>query len=726
MKIQNLKLKNFIGWKDLTIDFVKYHGVIPIIADDGTNSGKSNGMGKSSILQAILFALYGDVRGKAIDDMIHNDDPDGLYLSMLFSYDGKVYRVERKKKQKGAQKCNLYSVDKDNETLMGSDVEKLLNLPSFDIYSNTVFSKQGDLAGFVLKTPSIQKDILQQMFTLDKFTEYEDKARSLLTIETGTNENLEGQFSVLSKSTESLSMDIKNIDKQISDLNYDAKSVKELEDKIKTIESISNKILDFIAQKQEVMVRLNSNIEKIKLLIGKKEYYEKSISENNLTISSTVRNIEQYKSKLIQYEQSLNEINDVLKNINNPDHGIKEGRLSEIKKTRDSILEEMAKYKASMDVSLKEKKKISSLDNKCGTCGNTITPEYKKDAIQKIDISIEHLKMEIGRGEIAYKNANVNLERQEKEEKELMVVMERKVSAENDRKKTIDNIESMNNIIKTFEQSISICKINNDKASDDISNITKELVELKSLVDSDAATSSEIRVLQEQRSNAINEIKRIDDSLGEYRLVFDKLNGLKGQKDNIIGSIKKIVPEIKDISQKVNICKDKIETLKDVVRAFGPSGIPALVIDNRLAELQSYIDAYIELLSDGRISIKINTTKVSSTGKLSDTIQFMVNDGTNVRDVSTYSGGEQVRVFLAIRLALARMLSFRSDALKGLLVIDELNELDEAGLDMFVKLLESISGEYEQILLVSHIDKLKTSFESCINIVPDRKGVFNA
>ena len=161
----------------------------------------------------------------------------------------------------------------------------------------------------------------------------------------------------------------------------------------------------------------------------------------------------------------------------------------------------------------------------------------------------------------------------------------------------------------------------------------------------------------------------------------------------------------------------------ELVKAFGPAGIPTLVLENCLTELQQYLDHYMEILSDGKIHVTFQTVKTNATtAKLSETLAIMVSDINGERDISLYSGGETVRIYLAVRLALAKLLYLKSGQKLGLLIIDEIADLDDAGLLAFVELLKRIEPEFEQILLVSHLPELKSSFENALVLSRDLEG----
>jgi exonuclease SbcC len=64
----------------------------------------------------------------------------------------------------------------------------------------------------------------------------------------------------------------------------------------------------------------------------------------------------------------------------------------------------------------------------------------------------------------------------------------------------------------------------------------------------------------------------------------------------------------------------------------------------------------------------------------------------------------------------------RNNCKIGLLVIDEPAGLDSRGLDEFINIITSLSSEYNQILIISHIDELTNAFPSTIFVSQGTSG----
>jgi exonuclease SbcC len=82
-----LSLSGFLSYRDpVILDFTSF--------ELACISG-SNGAGKSSLLDAITWALFGQARKR--DDSVINAQSNAAEVSLTFAYEGNIYRVQRAK-----------------------------------------------------------------------------------------------------------------------------------------------------------------------------------------------------------------------------------------------------------------------------------------------------------------------------------------------------------------------------------------------------------------------------------------------------------------------------------------------------------------------------------------------------------------------------------------------------------------------------------------------------
>ena len=78
MKINTVKISNFLSIKEAKIDFESYSNLVRIIGKNkDTKPTSSNGAGKSSVIESIVFALFGKTIRKTTDKSLKNHYTDG-------------------------------------------------------------------------------------------------------------------------------------------------------------------------------------------------------------------------------------------------------------------------------------------------------------------------------------------------------------------------------------------------------------------------------------------------------------------------------------------------------------------------------------------------------------------------------------------------------------------------------------------------------------------------
>ncbi len=102
LKLKSVTLKNFLSVGNVTQAVKLDDNGLTLVLGNNTDShgGTSrNGAGKTSILQALSFGLYGTPLTKIkVDNLINNINQRGMLVTVDFDFDGKEYRIERGRK----------------------------------------------------------------------------------------------------------------------------------------------------------------------------------------------------------------------------------------------------------------------------------------------------------------------------------------------------------------------------------------------------------------------------------------------------------------------------------------------------------------------------------------------------------------------------------------------------------------------------------------------------
>jgi exonuclease SbcC len=165
---------------------------------------------------------------------------------------------------------------------------------------------------------------------------------------------------------------------------------------------------------------------------------------------------------------------------------------------------------------------------------------------------------------------------------------------------------------------------------------------------------------------------------------------------------------------------------KMLERAFGRDGVPALLIEQSLPELESRANEILDRLSDGRMSVHFVTQAGYRDKKrqdLRETLDIQISDGAGSREYEMYSGGEAFRVNFAIRMALSQVLAGRKGARLQTLIIDEgFGSQDEQGRQRLIETINLVRHDFAKILLITHLEELKDAFPTRIEVVKTERG----
>ncbi|MEJ5201065.1 MAG: SMC family ATPase, partial [Anaerolineales bacterium] len=141
-----------------------------------------NGAGKSSLLDAITWALFGQARRR--DDALINSQADLAEVVFDFFYEKNLYRVQRSKPRDKTTLLELY-VQESGESwraLTGHSVRdteahiaRILRL-DYETFTNASFFLQNKADQFAQQRPADRKRILSSILGLESWEEYRERA----------------------------------------------------------------------------------------------------------------------------------------------------------------------------------------------------------------------------------------------------------------------------------------------------------------------------------------------------------------------------------------------------------------------------------------------------------------------------------------------------------------------------------------------------------------------
>jgi exonuclease SbcC len=171
-----------------------YRDNVPPLYFDGIHTAcicGNNGNGKSSLIDAITWALWGKTRAKSDDDLIHLGQTE-MEVEFDFAVGEQTYRIIRKHskpKRRGRSGQSLLefqiatgdgfrSISGDSITQTQQRITDVLHM-DYDTFINSAFLRQGDADQFTKKAPTKRKEVLANILGLSFYDELEERAKEL-------------------------------------------------------------------------------------------------------------------------------------------------------------------------------------------------------------------------------------------------------------------------------------------------------------------------------------------------------------------------------------------------------------------------------------------------------------------------------------------------------------------------------------------------------------------
>ena len=263
--------------------------------------------------------------------------------------------------------------------------------------------------------------------------------------------------------------------------------------------------------------------------------------------------------------------------------------------------------------------------------------------------------------------------------------------------------------------------------------LESEIANLRSEIASDEA---EIAVQESEYQAAHSALELAESRAPDVDQAERTLFELREQENNLnqsVGAARQKVSVLDDLrARKVDYAAER-ETLalqisyhKSLERSFGKDGVPALLIEQALPDIEARANELLDRLSDGQMSVRFLTQagyKDKKREDLRETLEIQISDGAGLRDYEMYSGGEAFRVDFAIRLALSEVLAQRKGARLQTLVIDEgFGSQDLQGRQRLIEAINLIKRDFAKILVITHLDELKDAFPTRIEVEKTPQG----
>lgn len=561
-------LNSFIDEQEIDFNKLTERGLFGIFGPTGS--------GKSTILDGITLALYGDLPRKSTNYI--NMNCNSLNVSFEFSIsDGKTktYRVEREFKtdkktgRPKSGKCKVLDITQVNPIILAESVkevtktcENIIGLGMND-FTKTVVLPQGSFSEFLKISGKDRREMLERLFNLQEY-----------------GENLEKKLSAKSKVIEKKLDVIKGKLSGYEDINLNDLNAKE--DQFKSNEKN-------IKYKSSQLLEINETYEEAKEIFQLKSELNSYENERNI-ISIEAKDIENKRGKIDNIEKSLRILN-FIENYN-------------------MVLNELNEKNKNLEDYNLEFENIKNKKNNILKVYNEFL-EKKQESVPKLKIKAERLDSEL-KNRKALRVLEEEINRLNEIIEFLKIDKEKSITQVN---KTINEIDDINLNIKSLEKKYDSLKVDRNlkkeieealRLEDDYLSLGKDIDE--SLKDIESLEKS-IKLCEDKKISLQDGRDRNLKELKEYEFLLENLNKNCPAEDKDLLNKKVLLENIKIKQEKFSDCKKKIDLNNNKI----------LEINDKLSELNKEkhnLKKFIDLLEKEVDDFKIQSLALKIREKL--------------------------------------------------------------------------------------------------------------
>ncbi|MEM2088172.1 MAG: AAA family ATPase [Thermoproteota archaeon] len=651
--IEKIRLRNLERYRRVELDF-----------SAGLNLIKGrNSTGKTTLLNALTFALFGEVpeaRPRLLVSKLPGSGEMSVYVRFRSPVSGQIVEVERRGSldRNGDYRTGerLLRVDGKNISLeseedLRSKITELLGM-GLRKFLNLVYIRQGRLTE-ILEPQREHMDSVMGITLLRELREQLDETRREL--ERFNGKDVATEIQNLEERVPELDSNLKQIDEDIGWLN---KEVQELENLLKKAESIElSELLDHIKKREEVEEELKKFNSRIQELL------------ENAGASS----VEELEAKI----------------------SLGEKELEALKATRDSLKKELD---ASMEKWLNLKSSVSNLEkqireheslagsgvSKCPTCGQDLQPSVIQRLLEEDRDLLARVRLEEAEAKKFYDLKN----------SEFQNIVEKINAAEGE----CSRMKTLRNRLREHLNSTEAFRKTRDSTSVAISEklavlglpFTSEDPELK-------------LKLAQQLPLQPDELAKRRSELAEKKGSLERKTSIRMETRKKLEEYRRLLNELKRRMEKAGLAHRLSQSFDQAV-------------ETRRRELIKRIEfralEYYRAMTDQHVydAIIINPEDYS--------VSVHPKGLTDPIPATRVGGGHQTILALAIRLALLNALSLNS-----LLILDEPTYgVDSENLPQVASYIGEASKQLSQMMLVTHYNICEEEASNIIEVSIQEDG----
>jgi len=685
-----LALHNFMPYRDpAPLDFSGIH--IACLAGD-------NGAGKSALLDAMTWALWGRARARRDDELIYQGATE-MSVEFTFALAGNTYRVIRQRKAgtRGASALDLQAQTPEGafrtlaEPTMRETQTKINHLLrlDYDTFINSSFLLQNRADEFTVKTPAERKQVLADILGLEQWQVFEERAKERI-------KTIEERVALTDAELSRIDEELAQRPRYEAELSSARAAVITLGDRLSQAEEAWQKI----QSAQRDVGHLDAQLTELAARIAQAERELRAV-ESDLSDATTRADADALRAQLAAVQAELQKLD------------AREADRDQARARQQSLAEEAASLRGRNEQLGPEtepiKERVATLEKatrpQCPTCGQALSDKERKRLVAQLKAEVEARRNQY----------RANAAR-------LRAIADESAQVERELNAAEADVRQRPALQKREAEWLAAVA-GAQEAQSAAQRLTERRDQWQATLAADRARQAELAKqlngLRAGLGDAVRAQAELERARAEERAARDRVVRAEQQ----IASCDALADQRKARLAERKQMSDEKGLYEELRVAFGKKGVPAMIIEAAIPEIEDEANALLTRITAGRMHVRFDTQRETVKGETVETLDIRIADELGTRPYENFSGGEQFRVNFAIRIALSKLLARRAGVQLQTLVMDEgFGQLDASGRERLVEVLNAIQHDFSRILVITHIEELRDAFPARIEVTKTPQG----
>jgi DNA repair protein SbcC/Rad50 len=655
MIIESVALRNFKSHADTKIEFGS--GINVILGD--------NGAGKTSILEAVSFALFKDYSGNA--EKLLRTGAKAMEVSVTFSCSGRKYRVLRKR-SRGVSESRLFVIEgakekemRSGDTGVDEEIEEILGIDKH-MFANAIYVRQGEIEKLLTETPFRKKQLIGKLIgiealekawegmkpVMDVYRERKAVAEGQIMREEATKARIseaKGQIAETRERMGKTMQKIEELEKKLSKAQADEKKLAQNEGKYAGLEVKKAELLEMSSREERRLSDIKRQLSEASRAAGKLSTIGKSLAPGRI-------------DELTAEEKSLEDaVSRAAGSI-----GALEGRLSE---TREM------------------KSKLPGSAESCPLCGAKLSQVRRIEIAAEKEEKIEKLRLEIKELSMARHENSKNL---------------LKVRVELHKLRELEKAQA--ELLPAAGRFSSL-----EKQTSDGEKLVSGLLAKIKAVEGELSGVSSVKRHHAEAREASESLRR---EAGAVREAYGRQQGKLSELEVMLKRTQAELSEIEEKREMHTRLADFLKLLAEIRDMFDKSGLQLQLRKRSAPAIEGHMREFFR-------EFNFDYSDIS----LTEDYDVVLTGPSGQSTTSMISGGERVAAALSLRLGIARALA--GPGAETVLLDEPTIFLDEQRRQDLTEVLRKMSV-IPQMIVVTHDPAMEDAADR-VTVIKKERGV---